>query len=101
MQTLTYFRQFLGKILLILILLLPGSPCSAQGMATEPNQVEALMSHSQELNDPKELETFLDQFFTERMPRLHIPGAAFVLVKDGKIFSLRATGIPTWKKRRL
>lgn len=34
MQTLTYFRQFLGKILLILILLLPGSPCSAQGMAS-------------------------------------------------------------------
>src|SRR3990172_1468628 len=35
--------------------------------------------------DPEELEAFLNKFFDERMRELHIPGAVFVLVQDGKI----------------
>lgn len=37
-------------------------------------------------NDPDELESFLDAFFAEKMEELHIPGAAFVMVKDGEVF---------------
>ena len=35
--------------------------------------------------DPEELEAFLHKFVDERMRDLHIPGAVFVLVQDGKI----------------
>jgi CubicO group peptidase (beta-lactamase class C family) len=42
--------------------------------------------------DPAELEAFLDDFFTERMERLDVPGAAFVLVKDGEIFFAKGYG---------
>jgi len=42
--------------------------------------------------DPKELETFIDQIFTEQMEKEHIPGAEFVFVKDGKIFFSKGYG---------
>lgn len=35
--------------------------------------------------DPQESEAFADAFFVEKMAEYHIPGAAFVLVKDGQI----------------
>lgn len=42
--------------------------------------------------DPKELEQFLDPFFAEQMERLHIPGAVFLLVKDGEVFFAKGYG---------
>jgi CubicO group peptidase (beta-lactamase class C family) len=42
--------------------------------------------------DPRELEAFLDRFFGEQMEELHIPGAVFVLVKDGDIFFSKGYG---------
>jgi CubicO group peptidase (beta-lactamase class C family) len=42
--------------------------------------------------DPEELEAFLDDFFAERMEAFDVPGAAFVLVKDGEIFLARGYG---------
>ncbi len=42
--------------------------------------------------DPAELETFLDVFFAEKMEELHIPGAAFVMVKDGEVFFTKGYG---------
>src|SRR5262245_46100583 len=37
------------------------------------------------LIDPKEFEAFLNPIFAEQMEKLHIPGAAIAVVKDGKI----------------
>lgn len=42
--------------------------------------------------DAEELETFLDSIFSERMEALHIPGAVFVFVKDGRIFFKKGYG---------
>jgi CubicO group peptidase (beta-lactamase class C family) len=49
------------------------------------------MSHSGP-TDPQELEAFLDAYFAEHMLALHIPGATFVLVKDGEIFFAKGYG---------
>jgi CubicO group peptidase (beta-lactamase class C family) len=37
-----------------------------------------------DLDNVKGLEAFLDQFFQEKMAERHVPGAVFVLVKDGR-----------------
>lgn len=42
--------------------------------------------------DPKEVEVFLDNFLGEQMEKLHVPGAVFVLVKDGAIFFAKGYG---------
>jgi len=42
--------------------------------------------------DPKELEQFLDNFMAEHLEKERIPGAAFVMVKDGKIFFKKGYG---------
>jgi len=42
--------------------------------------------------DPAELEAFLDDFFAEKMEELHIPGTAFVMVKDGEVFFAKGYG---------
>ncbi len=42
--------------------------------------------------DRKELETFLDKFFAEQMPKYKVPGAVFVMVKDGKVFFAKGFG---------
>jgi CubicO group peptidase (beta-lactamase class C family) len=39
---------------------------------------------AKDLDDVKGVEAFLDQFFREKMAERHVPGAVFVLVKDGR-----------------
>ncbi len=70
------------RALAILSLLLIGSPY--------PSRVQGAQMSGP--TDPNELEAFLDKFFTEQMETLHIPGAVFVLVKDGKIFFPKGYG---------
>lgn len=50
--------------------------------------------------DPKELEAFLDAFFSEQMEKLHVPGAVFVLVKDGEIFFAKGYGYSDVEKKK-
>lgn len=71
--------QRLWVIIVILFLLIPAMPCAAENIEFE-------RSHLQAPTDSQELETFLDRFFTARMPQLHVPGAAFA--------ANRATVIP-------
>jgi len=42
--------------------------------------------------DAEEMGVFLDDYFTEKMEALDVPGAAFVLVKDGEILLSRGYG---------
>lgn len=55
-----------------------------------PNTTTALAQRGP--TDPAELEAFLDAFFAEKMEDLHIPGVAFVMVKDGEIFFSKGYG---------
>jgi len=50
--------------------------------------------------DPEELEAFLDAFFSEQMEKLHVPGAVFVLVKDGEIFFAKGYGYSDLEKKK-
>jgi len=49
----------------------------------------------------RELETFLDNFFSKRMKELHVPGAAFVLVREGKIYFAKGYGFADRQHRRV
>lgn len=51
------------------------------------------------LNDPRELETFLDPIFAAQMEKLHIPGAAIAVVKDGKIFFTKGYGYANLERK--
>ena len=73
---------------IILIWFLSPLPCLAQSNSTLPNR----------LNDPQELESFLDKFFAQQMPKEHVPGAVFSLVKDGKIFFSKGYGYADLEK---
>jgi CubicO group peptidase (beta-lactamase class C family) len=44
------------------------------------------------LDDLKGVEAFVDQFFREKMAERHVPGAVFVLVKDGRMTLARGFG---------
>ena len=90
-------------ILILWIFVLSVSSCSTVN-AEQPvsrftsNQATAVTSQSGP-TDPLELEAFLDAYFAEQMSALHVPGATFVLVKDGDIFSPRDMATPTWASR--
>lgn len=51
------------------------------------------------LSNAQEVETFFDRFFAREMPRWHIPGAAFVLVKDDKVVFSKGYGYADLKKQ--
>ncbi|HEX8564072.1 MAG TPA: serine hydrolase [Pyrinomonadaceae bacterium] len=55
-------------------------------------------TQTSELN-PKDLETLLDPIFSERMEKLHIPGAAIAVVKDGKILFAKGYGVADVEKK--
>lgn len=74
---------FVVIILLILnSILLPTSTASAAHVALRPIA----------LNDPRELETFLDGVLTSQLKENHIPGATLSVVKDGKLFLAKGYG---------
>lgn len=49
-------------------------------------------SQASRLTTSKELGAFVDQRFADEMERLHLPGAVFVLVKDGQVFFKKGYG---------
>ena len=48
--------------------------------------------------DPKELESFLDEFFARQMEEHHIAGAAVSIVKDGELFIAKGYGYADLEK---
>jgi CubicO group peptidase (beta-lactamase class C family) len=51
-------------------------------------------------SDPKELEAFINKIVTEKMENQHIPGAAFVFVKDGKTFFSKGYGFANLERKQ-
>jgi CubicO group peptidase (beta-lactamase class C family) len=49
--------------------------------------------------DPAELEAFLDAFIGEQMEEKHVPGVAFVLVRDGEILLSKGYGYANVENR--
>ncbi|HET7100758.1 MAG TPA: serine hydrolase domain-containing protein, partial [Terriglobia bacterium] len=51
------------------------------------------------MSNPREVQAFFDRFFGREMPGWHIPGAAFVLVKDGKVIFTKGYGYADLKNQ--
>jgi CubicO group peptidase (beta-lactamase class C family) len=51
------------------------------------------------LDDPQELERFLDALIAERMEKYHIPGETVTVVRDGKVIFARGYGYADVDKR--
>ena len=65
---------------------------------TDVNKSSA--SQPQKAIDQKDLESFLDKFFAEQMPKYKVPGAVFVMVKDGKVFVAKGFGYADVEKKK-
>lgn len=91
-------KRICAGILALLLFFLLGLPAFAQATPQMPIQVVPATPPTG-LTDSKELEAFLDRFFAEYMPAEHIPGAVFVLVKDGKIFFSKGYGYADLEKQ--
>ncbi|MBA2736263.1 MAG: serine hydrolase, partial [Pyrinomonadaceae bacterium] len=63
------------------------------------NDLPAAQSKQAAAINPKDLETLLDPIFAERMEKLHIPGAAISVVKDGKIIFTKGYGVADVEKK--
>lgn len=50
-------------------------------------------------DEAKELEKLFDPIFADRMEKLHIPGAAVAVVKDGKILFAKGYGVADLEKK--
>jgi CubicO group peptidase (beta-lactamase class C family) len=87
-------------VLVALLALVPILPSSAQGMGAQPNEVLVSVPLQEGPTDPQELEAFLDEFFAEQMEESDIPGAVFVLVKDGEIFFTKGYGYADLESQR-
>lgn len=75
--------KWIGLVfLLLLAVLCPKDPYLAQAAGPFLNGP----------TDRQELSQFLDQFFAGQMAKWHVPGAAFVLVKDSEIFLAKGYG---------
>lgn len=72
---------------------------SFQMLIVLPSAIRAQETKTVGLADAKELEAFLDPIFAERMEKLHIPGAAIAVVKDGKIFFTKGYGYANLEKK--
>ena len=46
------------------------------------------------------MEVFLDKFFPEQMNKLHLPGAVFVLVKDGRVCFVKDDGYANLQNKK-
>ncbi len=78
----TSVRLACAIVLVVLFQLLVGLPAAIHAQEAKPHR----------LTDPKELEAFLDPIFARQMEKLHIPGAAIAVVKDGKILFTKGYG---------
>lgn len=81
-------------VLLALVVLIPASRGLAQDTPPRPDQPQA-----KELNDPEELENFLDSVMSENLEDYHVPGATVSVVKDGELFFAKGYGYANLEDR--
>jgi CubicO group peptidase (beta-lactamase class C family) len=87
-------------ILVALVALLLAPATSAQGVPVQEVQDRRVLSQGQGPTDPQELEAFVDASLGEQMGTLHIPGAVFVLVKDGEVLLAKGYGYADLENRK-
>ena len=85
-----YAVRFMRGLLAFCLLFI--GPIRAEATPSSQAQPKPSASPTYDLNDPKEVKAFVDTFFTEQMQESHIPGAVFVLVKDGSVLFAQGYG---------
>jgi CubicO group peptidase (beta-lactamase class C family) len=97
-------NQIFAVIVSVQIYLAAGLPCLAQGITKNATPLEESVAPAVRPSSPsgptdhQELETFVDRFFAEQLAK-HIPGAVFVLVKDGRVFFSKGYGYADLENR--
>jgi len=94
MRKLLFSLVFVTIVILVVTL-----PSAVQAIPLSALTNTSMVLAERGLSDPHELEAFLDAFFTEKMEEMHIPGAAFVMVKDGDIFLMKGYGYANLEKQ--
>jgi CubicO group peptidase (beta-lactamase class C family) len=110
-------QVFLGFLLAVLCFSLSGLPALAQGVADELNKFPLLspdhqpappteqepivppLSNRTGPSNLQEVETFMDKFFAQEMPKEHVPGAVVSLVKGGEILFTKGYGYANVEKK--
>lgn len=91
-------KMFYYSILYLLISVF--SVTYAQGnLVQKDNSTKKSNTSDNKSLDLKKLEVCLDDFFKQKMESRHIPGAVFVLVKDGKIIFHKGYGYSDVEKK--
>lgn len=80
-------------------LLLFGQGVQLLSTAPGPSRQSLAQLSDQTLSNPGEVQAFFDRFFAREMPKWHVPGAAFVLVKDGKVIFSKGYGYADLKRQ--
>lgn len=83
-----------GSALALLFLLIAGS-----ALLLAVSRPKRSKLADDELWKPTQLQTFFDAFFARAMAKWHIPGAAFVLVKNGKVVFTQGYGYANLQKK--
>ena len=102
MKKLITIQYVILKVILVLFI----SLClitSAYAELLRPNtyDISGLKTQPAVRMDLKELESFLADFFNEKMEQYHISGLVFLLVKDGEIFFTKGYGYADVQNQKL
>jgi len=92
MKKLITNQQIIRVSTVLLISLCLSGFAYAEKFQSDNNDTVILKTRSIVQSDQKELEVFLDGFFSKKMEQYHIPGLVFLLIKDGEIFFTKGYG---------
>jgi CubicO group peptidase (beta-lactamase class C family) len=67
--------------------------------ATAADNKTVVRNADQKLSNPAVVESFFDSFFAREMPKWHIPGAAFTLVRNGRVIFSKGYGSANLEKQ--
>jgi CubicO group peptidase (beta-lactamase class C family) len=94
------FRSLFEPLLILtLVVLIPGGQVLAQDVLPQRDQSLGPATRARELDDPEELEDFLDGVMSANLEGYHIPGATVAVVKDGDLFFAKGYGYADLKNR--
>ncbi|MDQ3697894.1 MAG: beta-lactamase family protein [Gemmatimonadota bacterium] len=93
-------RWLLALALLGITLSLPAA-LACQATARPIEQLREQYKHLEvgSLDDPRDLEIFLDQNFAPKLEEWKVPGAVFVLVKDGRVVLQKGFGLANVERK--
>ena len=87
------------RVMLLLTLFFASGVRHLLAAASMPGAKQAIQPAGEALTNPAAVGSFFDNFFAQEMARWHVPGSAFVLVKDGKVIFSKGYGYANVEKQ--